>query len=76
MTKIDFKNRNSRKDRRRKNVFEETIQGDFDLVMDSYFDNSTGDYNHLWGDFINSLGDPNIREKFQKFLQDYMKKTS
>ena len=75
MTKIDFTNRNSRKDKRKKKTFKETIQGDFDLVMDSYFDNSTGDYNHLWGDFINSLGDPNIREKFQKFLQDYIDRT-
>lgn len=70
LPKIDFNNRNSRRDKRQKNVFKETIQGDFFLVMDSCFDNSTGDFNHLWGDFINTLGDPEVmRKKFQEFLQ-------
>lgn len=72
ISKIDFKNRNNRKDKRKKNVFEETIQGDFHLVMDTFFDNSTGNYNHLWGDFINTLDNPKVvRKKFQKFLQKF-----
>lgn len=73
LPKINFKNRNSRKDKRRKNVFDETIQGDFNLAMDCCFDNSTGDYNHLWSEFINTLGEPKVmRKKFQKFLQNYL----
>lgn len=76
LSKINFKNRNSRQDKRRKNIYEENIQGDFALVMDSCFDNSTGDYNHLWSDFINTLDDPKVvRKKFQKFLQEYLNKS-
>lgn len=76
-TKIDWKNRNSRKDKRRKNMFKETISGDWDLVMDFHglrlFDNSMGRYNHLLIDFIETLDDPKVlRKKFQKFLQKYI----
>jgi hypothetical protein len=73
LPKINFKNRNSRNDKRRKNVFSDDIQGDFDLVMSSVVDNSTGDFNHLWGDFINTLGGPKVmRKQFQAFLQKWL----
>ena len=68
--KINFKNRDSRKDKRRKNVFEQSLQGDFDLVM-SHFDNSMGDYNGLLFDFIKQHV-PQARQKFQKFLQNWV----
>jgi hypothetical protein len=71
--RINFKNRDSRNDKRRKNVFSDDIQGDFDLVMSSVVDNSTGNFNHLWGDFINTLGGPEVmREQFQTFLQKWL----
>jgi hypothetical protein len=71
--KINFKNRASRYDKRRKNFFSDDIQGDFDLVMSSVVDNSTGNFNHLWGDFINTLGNPEVvREQFQTFLQKWL----
>jgi len=71
--KINFKNRNSRRDKRCKNVYPNSLQGDFALVMDvmdNTVDNSMGDYNHLVFDFINAYV-PDCRKKFQKFLQDW-----
>ena len=68
--KINFKNRNSRRDKRRKNVYPDNIQGDFALVMDNVVDNSMGDNNYLVFNFIESHV-PNCRKKFQKFLQDW-----
>jgi len=68
--KINFKNRDSRNDKRRKNVFEQSLQGDFALLM-SHFDNSMGDYNHLLFDFIERQV-PNARQKFQRFLQSWL----
>ena len=75
LPKINFKNRNSRKDKRKKNFFKDSIQGDFHLLTDCCFDNSTGDLNYLWSDFINTLDNPKvIRKKFQKFLQNFLDK--
>jgi len=68
--KINFNNRNSRNDKRKKNVFEQSLQGDFALLM-SRFDNSMGDYNHLLFDFIEKQV-PHARKKFQRFLQTWL----
>jgi hypothetical protein len=68
--KINFKNRDNRRDKRVKNSYPENPQGDFHLLM-SQFDNSTGDYNYLVFDFLNNHV-PECREKFQKFLQDWL----
>lgn len=69
-TKINFNNRNSKRDKRCKNVYPNNIQGDYALVMDNVVDNSTGDYNYLVFDFIEAHV-PDCRKKFQKFLQDW-----
>ena len=71
--KIDFKNRirKDNYDKRRKHTFSDDFEGDFWLAIHEMdLDNSMGDYNHLYSDFLNTLNG-NMRKKFQQFLQKF-----
>lgn len=72
MKKIDFENRTSRQDKRRKNYYLDSVMGDFSLALDEVgVDNSMGDYNNLLSEFIevNSL-----RGEFRAFLKNHFSK--
>ena len=72
MQLIDFSNRTSRKDKRKKNYYQNGIIGDLCLALDTIgLDNSMGDYSYdIFEEFIESLGQE-MREKFRSFLQDF-----
>lgn len=67
---INFKNRCSRKDKRKRNFYSDDVMGDFCLAIDEMkLDNSTGDFNHLFSDFIEEKG--TRRLEFRDFLQKF-----